>query len=69
MIFYLNKKYASKYNLMFIFRRLIIIRNLSFFYIINADKNAIEKMFKDIFLTHFNFIKEFKIEFIVRRLH
>ena len=66
MIFYLNKRYALKYNLMFIFRKSIIIRDFSFFYIINVDENAIEEMFKDIFSTHFYFIKKFKIEFITR---
>ena len=65
MIFYLNKRYISKYNLIFIFRKSIIIRNLLFFHIIKADENAIKKMFK-FFLTHFYFIKRFKIEFITR---
>ena len=66
MIFCLNKRYTFEYNLMFIFRKLIIIRNFSFFYIINVDKNVIEEMFKNIFSTYSYFIKRFKIEFIAR---
>ena len=46
MIFYLNKRYASKYNLMFIFHKSIVIRKFSFFYIINVDDDAVEEMFK-----------------------
>ena len=66
MIFYLNKKYALRYNLIFIFRKSIITRKFSFFHIINVDENIIKKMFKSIFSTHFYFIKRFKIEFITR---
>ena len=67
IIFCLNKKYASKYNLMFIFRRLIIIWGFPFFYIINVDEDAVKGVFKDIFSTHSYFIKGFKIEFIAWR--
>ena len=67
MIFYLNKKYALKYNLMFIFRKSIIIRDFSFFHIMNANENTIKKMFKNTFSTYSYFIKRFKIEFITRR--
>ena len=67
IISYLNKKYALRYNLIFIFHKSIIIRDFSFFYIINVDENAIEKMFKEIFSMHSYFIKESKIEFITRR--
>ena len=65
MIFCLNKRYVSRYNLMFIFRKLIIIRDFLFFYITNVDKIAIKEMFKNIFSTHLYFIKKFKIEFII----
>ena len=66
MISYLSKEYASKYNLIFIFRKLIIIRDFLFFYIINVDKDAIKKVFKIIFSIYSYFIKRFKIEFIAR---
>ena len=66
IIFCLNKEYASRYNLIFTLRKLIIIRKFSFFYIINVNKNAIEKVFKDISSIYFYFIKKFKIEFIAR---
>ena len=60
MIFYLNKEYVLKYNLIFIFRKLIIIWNFSFFYIINVDENIIKKMFKNIFRRIFILLKNLK---------
>ena len=65
--FCFESKYASKYSFVLVFFKLIIIRNFSFFQIINVENETDDMIFNNIFCTLSFFVNEFNISFMTLR--
>ena len=65
--FCFKSEYASKYNFVLIFFRSIIIRNFSFFQIMNVENKTDDTIFNDIFCILLFFVNEFNISFMTLR--